>query len=87
MQAEMSAAEYTQMEKKFCRAAFERELTDRVKAMNPTLCLQDFRFFYSHLGRGQPMKDDSQLNASQEEAELQQEQASLFFPVHVCDIF
>ena len=79
MQAEMSAAEYTQMEKMFCRAAFERELADRVKAMNPTLCLQDFRFFYSHLGRDQPMKDDSQLNASQEEAELQQEQASLCF--------
>lgn len=64
------------MEKMFCRGAFDRELTDRVRAMNPTLKLEDFRFFYIHLGKEQPLKEEGQLNALQEEAEAQQEQAS-----------
>ena len=75
MMAEMSADEYAHMERVFARGAFDRELTDRVRAMNPTLKLADFRFFYLHLGREQPLKEDAQLNADQEEAELQQEQA------------
>ena len=75
MQAEMSLEEYTSMEKMFCRGAFDRELVDRVRAMNPTLKLQDFRFFYTQLGKDQPVKEESQLNAAQEEAEAQQEQA------------
>ena len=44
--------------------------------MNPTLKLEDFRFFYIHLGKEQPLKEEGQLNALQEEAEAQQEQAS-----------
>ena len=76
MQSEMSLDDYTNMEKMFCRGAFDRELTDRVRAMNPTLKLEDFRFFYIHLGKEQPLKEEGQLNALQEEAEAQQEQAS-----------
>ena len=45
--------------------------------MNPTLKLEDFRFFYLHLGRDQPLKEEGKLNAQQEEAEAQQEQARL----------
>ena len=78
MQGEMSLEEYISMEKMFSRGAFDRELGDRVRAMNPTLKLQDFRFFYSQLGKDQPVKEESQLNAAQEEAEAQQEQASAF---------
>ena len=67
MQGEMSLEEYISMEKLFSRGAFDRELGDRVRAMNPTLKLQDFRFFYSQLGKDQPVKEESQLNAAQEE--------------------
>ena len=77
MQSEMSAQEFENIEKRFCRGAFDREIGDRVRAMNPTLKLADFRFLYIHLGRDQPVKEESQLNVQQEEAEAQQEQAGL----------
>lgn len=75
MRSEMSAPEFENIEKMFCRGAFDRELSDRVRAMNPTLKFEDLRFFYVHMGREQPLKEDCQLNASQEEAEALQEQA------------
>ena len=77
MQQEMSNQEFEHLQKLFRRGGFERELTDRVKAMNPTLKLQDFRFICVHLGRDAPVKEQSQLDEAQEEAELQQEKASL----------
>ena len=77
MRSEMSAEEFQDLERSFCRGAFDKELIDRVRAMNPTLKLEDFRFFYLHLGRDQPLKEEGKLNAQQEEAEAQQEQARL----------
>eukprot|EP00913_Durusdinium_trenchii_P034149 g31962.t1 len=71
MQKEMSLSDFNSMEKMFCRGAFDRELIDRVRALNPTLKLQDFRFFYLHMGKDQPVKEESQLNAAQEEADSQ----------------
>ena len=77
MQQEMSNQEFEHLQKLFRREGFERELTDRVKPMNPTLKLQNFRFICVHLGRDAPVKEQSQLDEAQEEAELQQEKASL----------
>lgn len=84
MQKEMSLSDFNSMEKMFCRGAFDRELIDRVRALNPTLKLQDFRFFYLHMGKDQPVKEESQLNAAQEEAESLQEQAGLCCPISFC---
>ncbi|CAJ1442673.1 unnamed protein product [Effrenium voratum] len=78
MQKEMSGDEFEQLERTFLRGSLERELADRVKAMNPTLKLGDFRFLYLHLGKDAPAgKEPIELEAAQEVAEFEQEKASL----------
>ena len=79
MQKEMTKAEFDQLEKNFLRGGLDRELTDRCKAMNPTLKLTDFRFIYTFLGREAPIvKETVELEAAQEAAELEQEKAAGF---------
>ena len=75
----MSGAEFLQLEANFLRGGLDRELADRVKAMNPTLKLSDFRFIYMYLGRDAPIvKESIDLEAAQEAAELEQEKAHGF---------
>ena len=77
MQKEMSGDEFEQLERTFLRGSLERELADRVKAMNPTLKLGDFRFLYLHLGKDAPAgKEPIELEAAQEAAEFEQEKAA-----------
>ncbi|CAJ1363954.1 unnamed protein product, partial [Effrenium voratum] len=77
MQREMSGDEFEQLERTFLRGSLERELADRVKAMNPTLKLGDFRFLYLHLGKDAPAgKEPIELEAAQEVAEFEQEKAA-----------
>ena len=79
MQKEMTKAEFDQLEKNFFRGGLDRELSDRCKAMNPTLKLTDFRFIYTFLGREAPIvKETVELEAAQEAAELEQEKAAGF---------
>ena len=59
MQKEMSGAEFSQLEGNFLRGGLDRELADRVKAMNPTLKLSDFRLTYMYLGRDAPIVKES----------------------------
>ena len=76
MQKEMSTPDFEQLEKTFLRGGLDRELTDRCKAMNPSLKLADFRFIYTFLGREAPIvKETVELEAAQEAAELEQEKA------------
>ena len=78
-QKEMSGAEFSQLEGNFLRGGLDRELADRVKAMNATLKLSDFRFIYMYLGRDAPIvKESMDLEAAQEAAELEQEKAHGF---------
>ena len=77
MQKEMSTPDFEQLEKNFLRGGLDRELTDRCKAMNPSLKLADFRFIYTFLGREAPIvKETMELEAAQEAAELEQEKAN-----------
>ena len=75
IEQKLTAEEFQEIERMFLEGALDRELVDKIKAENPTLCLADFRFLSIFQGKDPSVSlssvtRDDNMHEAQKEADL-----------------